>query len=297
MFHILCSKPFSSLVTNVHTLFSGSTDVSLLIALVIIISLVPMLNTLSILCMIVLFTVFPLIPLLLEGWLGGRMVLGCLKRHPTFGVRCGLRLGALRLVCYLVLKRMLNGGTNMLIIVLSTESSILCYRRNWLAPWLAPFPRKLKIISDIKLLHRSSKSSKSHAVPIVDGVSCDDKIANVFALKLGILNTHSSIPRDSLLSSIQSSLTGSHLSSVDFSKDDVLVALSMLINKKSDSNGISTEHLKHSSSAIAEFLALLFTSILRHGYMPKCFRDCVLVPIQKGSNDATLSQNYRPIAL
>ena len=29
--------------------------------------------------------------------------------------------------------------------------------------------------------------------------------------------------------------------------------------------------------------------------MPKCFRDCVLVPIQKGSNDATLSQNYRPI--
>ena len=31
--------------------------------------------------------------------------------------------------------------------------------------------------------------------------------------------------------------------------------------------------------------------------MPKCFRDCVLVPIQKGSNDATLSQNYRPIAL
>ena len=84
---------------------------------------------------------------------------------------------------------------------------------------------------------------------------------------------------------------------MEFSKDDVLVALSMLKNKKSDSSGVSTEHLKHSSSAIAESLALLFTSILRHGYMPKCFRDCVLVPIQKGSNDATLSQNYRPIAL
>ena len=64
------------------------------------------------------------------------------------------------------------------------------------------------------------------------GVSRGDEIANVFALKLkGILNTHSSISRDSLLSSIQSSLTGSHLSSVDFSKDDVLVALSMLKNK------------------------------------------------------------------
>ena len=40
--------------------------------------------------------------------------------------------------------------------------------------------------SDIKLLHRSSKSSKSHAVSIVDGVSCGNEIANVFALKLKI---------------------------------------------------------------------------------------------------------------
>ena len=31
--------------------------------------------------------------------------------------------------------------------------------------------------------------------------------------------------------------------------------------------------------------------------MPDCFRDCVLIPIQKGNNDATLSQNYRPIVL
>ena len=80
------------------------------------------------------------------------------------------------------------------------------------------FPQKTKdnFWSDIKLLHISSKSSKSHAVPIVDGVSRGDEIANVFALKF--LNTHSSIPRDSLLPSIQSSLTGSYLSSVDFSR-------------------------------------------------------------------------------
>ena len=46
----------------------------------------------------------------------------------------------------------------------------------------------------------------------MDGVSHGDKIANVYALKLKVfLNTHSFIPRDSLLSSIQSSLTGSHL--------------------------------------------------------------------------------------
>ena len=56
----------------------------------------------------------------------------------------------------------------------------------------------------------------------------------------------------------------------------MLVALSMLKNKKSDSNGISTEHLKHSSSAIGESLALQFSllpSCMCHGYMPKFFVD------------------------
>ena len=31
--------------------------------------------------------------------------------------------------------------------------------------------------------------------------------------------------------------------------------------------------------------------------MPKCFRDCVILPIPKGNKDTTCSQNYRPIAL
>ena len=34
-------------------------------------------------------------------------------------------------------------------------------------------------------------------------------------------------------------------------------------------------------------LLCFFTTILRHGYMPKAFRDCVLVPILKGSKDAS----------
>ena len=47
----------------------------------------------------------------------------------------------------------------------------------------------------------------------------------------------------------------------------------------------------------AEPLAIFFTAILQHGYMPKCFRDCVILPIPKGNKDTTCSQNYRPIAL
>ena len=85
-------------------------------------------------------------------------------------------------------------------------------------------------------------------------------------------------------------MTVSQLSSVVFSEDDVLEALCKLKRKKSDASGISHEHLIYCSSAIAKPLAIFFTTILHHGYMPsKCFRDCVLLPIQKGNKDATLA--------
>ena len=79
--------------------------------------------------------------------------------------------------------------------------------------------------------------------------------------------------------------------------DDVLDAISQIKMHKSDSCGLFSEHLKSSASAISESLAVFFTTILRHGYMPKAFRDCVLIPIPKGSKDASCSKNYRAIAL
>ena len=51
------------------------------------------------------------------------------------------------------------------------------------------------------------------------------------------------------------------------------------------------------SLVIADSIASLFTAILRHGYMPKCLRDCVIIPLPKGQKDASLADNYRPIAL
>ena len=77
----------------------------------------------------------------------------------------------------------------------------------------------------------------------------------------------------------------------------MLDAISQIKMHKSDSCGLSSEHLKSSASAISDSLAVFFTTILRHGYMPKAFRDCVLVPIPKGSKDASCSKNYRAIAL
>ena len=70
-----------------------------------------------------------------------------------------------------------------------------------------------------------------------------------------------------------------------------------LKSNKSDGSGVSSEYLKFAVPVIAESLAAFFTAVLRHGYLPKCLRDCVLLPIRKGGRDASFSENYRPITL
>ena len=72
----------------------------------------------------------------------------------------------------------------------------------------------------------------------------------------------------------------------------MLSALESLKPGKTDSDRVSSNHLKF---AIAESVASFFTAILRHGYMPKSFRDCVVIPIPKSCNDLASSENYRPI--
>ena len=78
---------------------------------------------------------------------------------------------------------------------------------------------------------------------------------------------------------------------------DVLEAIARLKSGKSDAEGVYSEHVNMASSALANPLAMFFTSLLRHGYISQCLRDCVLVPLPKKNKDITCSQNYRPIAL
>ena len=44
-------------------------------------------------------------------------------------------------------------------------------------------------------------------------------------------------------------------------------------------------------------MSQLFTAVVRHGYVPKLLRDCILQLIPKSGKDPTCSDNYRPIAL
>ena len=82
-----------------------------------------------------------------------------------------------------------------------------------------------------------------------------------------------------------------------FTEDSTAEVLLNLKPNDVDASGISSEHLKFTSPVIAKQIALLFTSIIRHGYMPQCLRDSVIVPIPKGNKDASCSSNYRPVAL
>ena len=81
---------------------------------------------------------------------------------------------------------------------------------------------------------------------------------------------------------------------MDISEDDMLQleALCQLKKNKPDACCVSSEHLMFASPAIAEALAIFFTAILQHGYMPQSLCDYVLVPIPKGNKDASCSQNY-----
>ena len=122
-------------------------------------------------------------------------------------------------------------------------------------------------------------------------------IANLFASKLNSrLNTHPGISANAF-HSFDSSLFASQLSEVNVSVEDVLSVLESLKPGKTDSDRVSSNHLKFALPVIAESVASFFTAILRHGYMPKSFRDCVVIPIPKSCNDLASSENYRPISL
>ena len=135
--------------------------------------------------------------------------------------------------------------------------------------------KKDKFWSEVKRLKSAKNSSCS---PVVDGISGGMNIANLFSSKFkNLLNKHPPSSRSDLLSQINSSLCESHLCEMDFSEDEVIDAIHQLKSSKSDADGVFTNHLKLACPVIAEPLALLFSTILRHGYMPPVLRDCVLV--------------------
>ena len=154
--------------------------------------------------------------------------------------------------------------------------------------------KKSSFWSTVKSLNRRSTGQAD----TVDGVSGERGIANLMASKLeNILNTHPSVSRDQLSSSVNSLVSSSKLADIHVTEDEVIDAILSLKPHKSDASGMSTELLKCVIPIVTKPLAALLTASLRHGYIPKCFRDSVVLPIPKSGKNASVSDNYRPISL
>ena len=147
---------------------------------------------------------------------------------------------------------------------------------------------------EVKKVNSSGSLRSAHA-PVIDGMHGDSDIANVFSSKLSsLLSSASSSSSDSLLVHFNDDLTGDDLNSVSVPSSCIRSAFHLLKPHKADGTSLVSDHLIFALPAIEEFVASLFTGILRHGYMPAALRDCILVPIPK---DPTSSDNYRPVAL
>ena len=139
---------------------------------------------------------------------------------------------------------------------------------------------------------------KSVPTSAVDGVSGPENIANLWCSHFKQLyNTVDGSASTDLLSALDSGISHDELDRISISAEVIEVAIGKLKRGKSDGDTLMSNHIIEAPSSICQFLARLFTSMLRHGFMPLSFRDATIQPIPKGSKDPSLSANYRGIAL
>ena len=80
---------------------------------------------------------------------------------------------------------------------------------------------------------------------------------------------------------------------------EVMQAISGLsMNKSCGMDGVYAENIKYSDTAIVPLLAMCFSSMLIHGYLPSSMISILLVPVIKDKvGKINAKDNYRPIAL
>ena len=70
------------------------------------------------------------------------------------------------------------------------------------------------------------------------------------------------------------------------------------VGKSAVIDGLAAEHFVYSHERISVHLAMVFTSMLTHGYLPDAFMTTSIILILKNKNgDTSAKNNYRPIAI
>ena len=105
------------------------------------------------------------------------------------------------------------------------------------------------------------------------------------------------LPQTCCACALDSGISHDVLYQTSISAEVIDVAIGKSKRGKSDGDTLMSDHIIEAPSSHCQFLARLFTSMLRHGFMPSSFRDATIQPIPKGSKNPSLSANYRGIAL
>ena len=100
-----------------------------------------------------------------------------------------------------------------------------------------------------------------------------------------------------MLNTLDSGITSADNEQISVSSLTVQEVIGKLKRGKSDGGSLVSDHIIEAPIPICQFLTRVFTSVLRHGFMPAAFRDATIQPIPKGSKDPSVSSNYRGIAL
>ncbi len=125
-------------------------------------------------------------------------------------------------------------------------------------------------------MNNLNRSRRTPSAPVVDGLHGDAAIADHFSDRLSaLLSADNDVNRNQLLDQICKDLSTDDLASVSISVECVQSAFQLLKPHKLDGSGLVSDHLILALPATAEFIAPLFTSILRHGHMPAV---CATVP-------------------
>ena len=82
------------------------------------------------------------------------------------------------------------------------------------------------------------------------------------------------------------------------SSSSVIDAICRLKSGKGDGyTGLTTDHFKHACPELSVYVSFLFTGLLTRGTLPADLVTSTVIPIPKGRNTQSDSNNYRGIAL
>ena len=137
--------------------------------------------------------------------------------------------------------------------------------------------------------------SKVSLPNVIDGVTGSDSIVNMWRSHYNDL--FNCIKKDNNVHDLYNNVC--YEPDIEVSHADITSGIEGLANNKSCGlDGVSAEHLKHSSNRIVPMLAMCFTGFFIHGMLPPSMISVVLVPIVKDKRASVCStSNYRPIVL